>query len=217
MTQANRGIQVVRGTAAVLDRANVDTDIIISVTRVVTLKRGDYGPWALAALRLLPDGSLDPACSLNEPAARTACVLVAGENFGCGSSREHAVWALAEYGFKVVIAPSFGDIFYNNCFSNFVLPVRLTPDVNSRLMQALVRDPHIEVDLERCCITAGDFTTTFPIEPFWRQVLLKGQRMVDILLERKDEALAFETQAAAARPWLFHDPAYAGSTAKGAA
>ncbi len=208
MIDSAQGFRVVNGTAAVLDRANVDTDIIISVTKVFTLKKGLYGPWAFASLRFRGDGSPDPACSLNAPSAIGASVLVAGENFGCGSSREQAVWALQEYGFRVVIAPTFGDIFYSNCFSNFVLPIRLEPEVISRLMQALKDDSRIKVDLEHCRIEASGFMSVFPIEPFWQKMLMEGRRMVDMLLERKEDARAFELEVAAKRPWLFQKPRY---------
>lgn len=208
MEQQNLALRVVRGNAAILDRANVDTDTIIGIKRAVSGRRGEFGPWALAALRFLPDGSPDPECSLNAPASRGASVLVAGENFGCGSSREHAVWALAEYGFRVVIAPSFGDIFYGNCFENFVLPIRLSADDTNALMRKLELDADIAVDLERCVITAGDLQLQFAIDPFRREMLLAGKRMIDMLLARQEEADAFQAALAREKPWLFIEPEY---------
>lgn len=208
MSEQNRSLRVVEGKAAYVDRANIDTDIIINIKRLVICKPGEFGPWALEALRFLADGSPNPQCTLNAPTAVGANVLVAGENFGCGSSREAAVWALAEHGFRVVIAPSFGDIFYGNCFENSVLPIQLESEVHAQLMAEIVEAPAITVNLESSLISTGSLRIPFTIDPFRREMLMSGNRTIDMLLERQAEADAFQEKVAHIRPWLFLDPRY---------
>jgi 3-isopropylmalate/(R)-2-methylmalate dehydratase small subunit len=202
MEGTGEAMRVVSGPAVILERENIDTDVIINIKRCVTLKRGEYGPWALEALRYRADGSPDPACPLNGPPGDHAVVLVTGANFGCGSSRELAVWALRERGIQVVVAPSFGDIFFGNCFENFVLPIRLEASEHARLTRALRVDPQVTVDLDRCRIDAFELSLPFHVEALRRQMLLSGQRTIDMLMARLPEVRDFERRLAIERPWL---------------
>jgi len=202
MSAEGLAVRIVGGPAVVLDRANIDTDVIINIKRCVTLQRGEYGPWALEAMRFLPDGTPDPACPLNVPPGDTAKILIVGDNFGCGSSRELAVWALHERGIRVVIAPSFGDIFFGNCFENFLLPIRLPEAQHVRLAAEVKARGEAVVDLQRSTITCGSLELAFEIDATRREMLLKGQRMIDFILARRAEITAFEARVAAERPWL---------------
>jgi 3-isopropylmalate/(R)-2-methylmalate dehydratase small subunit len=214
MADPSQAFLRVSGPAAVLSRANIDTDVIISIKRAVAFKRGELGPWALESLRMRGDGTPDPACPLNSPPGDQAVVLVTGANFGCGSSREQAVWALRERGVRVVIAPSFGDIFYGNCFENFVLPIRMEPEPHAALAKAVANDPQVTVDLAECRVTCGSsLQVPFELDPVRRDMLMKGQRMIDLILERRPEVEAFELSVAQQRPWLAAEPAFDWSRA----
>ena len=192
------------GAAAPLLRANIDTDIIIRIERLTTLKGAALGPFALEALRFKADGSEDPDFVLNQSAFRTAPILLAGANFGCGSSREGAVTALMGRGIRCVIAPSFGDIFFNNCFQNGLLPIHLSEAQTQALALAAASGAPMTVDLmtQRITTHAGtvvDFTT----DPLRREGLLHG--LDDIGLTLKDDALlrAWQQQDRAKRPWMW--------------
>lgn len=194
----------VTGAATPLMRANVDTDVIIRIERLTSFQRDQLGPYAFEALRLRADGSEDPACVLNQPAFLRAPVLLAAENFGCGSSREGAVWALMGLGIRCVIAPSFGDIFFNNCFQNGVLPVRLPIAQVEALATQCAGGASVMVDLQEKAITAPDGRVSpFDIDPLRREALLHG--LDDIGLTLKDDALIREWQQAdrARRPWAW--------------
>jgi len=194
----------VSGAAAPLMRANVDTDVIIRIERLTAFQRDQLGPYAFEALRLRADGSEDPACVLNQPAFLRAPVLLAAENFGCGSSREGAVWALMGLGIRCVIAPSFGDIFFNNCFQNGVLPVRLPIAQVEALAAQCASGAPVTVDLQARILTAPDGrVSSFDIDPLRREALLHG--LDDIGLTLKDDALIREWQQAdhARRPWAW--------------
>ena len=194
----------VTGAAVPFMRANVDTDLIIRIERLTAFQRDQLGPYALEALRFRADGSEDPACVLNAPAFRHAPVLLAGDNFGCGSSREGAVWALMGLGVRCVIAPSFGDIFFNNCFQNGVLPVRLPLPQVEALAAQCAGGAAVTVDLHAKTITAPDgVQAAFAIDPLRREALLHG--LDDIGLTLKDDALIREWQSAdrVRRPWAW--------------
>jgi 3-isopropylmalate/(R)-2-methylmalate dehydratase small subunit len=165
-----------RGRLVALPRSDVDTDQIIPKQFLKGVERTGFGPALFYDWRYLADGSPNPAFELNSPAAHDATILVTGPNFGCGSSREHAVWALAEYGFRAVIAPSFADIFTANCYRNGLLPVRLPAAEVDALMRSTGGGLHeIVIDLEQQIIT-GDrgFTARFTADPYGRELLLRG-------------------------------------------
>lgn len=202
----------VTGAAVPLMRANVDTDVIIRIERLTAFQRDQLGPYAFEALRLRPDGSEDPSCVLNQPEFRRAPVLLAAENFGCGSSREGAVWALMGLGIRCVIAPSFGDIFFNNCFQNGVLPVRWPAAQVEALAAQCAGGAQVAVDLRTRTISAPDGqVSSFDIDPLRREALLHG--LDDIGLTLKDDALIREWQRAdrTRRPWAW--PAAQGAAA----
>lgn len=198
--------------AAVLLRPNIDTDVIIRIERLIDLDRAELGPYCFEALRRRPDGSPDPSFFLNDPAYAGARILLAGPNFGCGSSREGAVWALMGVGISCVIAPSFGDIFFNNCFQNGVLPIVLDLDTIGALAERVARDPQgnrLTVDLERqeLGFAGANEPIRFTIEPNRRQALLKGLDAIGVTLEREAEIAAFQARDKAARPWVWNLPA----------
>lgn len=195
---------VVTGAAPALLRGNLDTDIIIRIDRLAALKRDELGPYAMEALRYRPDGSADPGFILNQPAFCGAPFLLAGENFGCGSSREGAVWALQGIGVRCVIAPSFGDIFFSNCFQNGVLPIRLPAAQIEVLAAACAGGAPLQVDLGQCLLTAptGE-VMPFTIDPMRREGLLNG--LDDIGLTLKEDALicAWQREDRQRRPWAW--------------
>ncbi|AJG22004.1 3-isopropylmalate dehydratase small subunit [Cupriavidus basilensis] len=195
---------VVTGAAVPLLRANVDTDVIIRIERLTALPREQLGPYALEALRYRADGSEDPGCVFNQPAFRGAPVLLAGANFGCGSSREGAVWALMGLGVRCVIAPSYGDIFYNNCFQNGVLPIRLPAEAVQALAAQCASGAPVRVDLASATLSAPDgATVAFPVDRLRREALLHG--LDDIGLTLKDDALirAWQQADRTRRPWAW--------------
>ena len=195
---------VVTGAAPYLSQANLDTDVIIRIERLTALSRDELGRYAMEALRYLPDGSDDARFILNQPAFRGAPFLLAGENFGCGSSREAAVWALQGIGVRCVIAPSFGDIFFSNCFQNGVLPIRLPGAEVNALAAACAGGAHLSVDLRQCTLktSTGD-VTSFAVDQLRREGLLHG--LDDIGLTLKDDALicAWQAEDRQRRPWVW--------------
>ena len=183
------------GKVATLDRANVDTDQIIPKQFLKRIERSGFGRFLFYDWRFLEDGSLDPGFELNRPRFRGATVLLAGSNFGCGSSREHAPWALQDYGFRTVIAPSFADIFYNNCFKNGMLPIRLprrqVRDLFRRVREN--RDYTLTVDLESRTLRDGlGLNLEFPVEPFRRHCLLEGLDEIGLTLRHEEKISRFE-------------------------
>ncbi|MEX1075152.1 MAG: 3-isopropylmalate dehydratase small subunit [Pirellulales bacterium] len=184
------------GTVAALDRANVDTDQIIPKQFLKRIERTGFGQFLFFDWRFLPDGSLDPAFELNRPEAAGATILLARRNFGCGSSREHAPWALADYGFRVVIAPTFADIFFNNCFQNGMVPVKLSEEDVAELFRRVMAAGglyRLHVDLRACTIKddAG-FERTFTVDPFRRQCLLEGLDDIALSLRHVDAIAVWE-------------------------
>jgi 3-isopropylmalate/(R)-2-methylmalate dehydratase small subunit len=195
-----------RGVAAPLPMINVDTDMIIPKQLFLkTIKRTGLGKNLFDEMRYNPDGSEKPAFVLNKPAYRKAQILIAGENFGCGSSREHAPWALLDFGIRCVIAPSFADIFYNNCFKNGILPIALPKEEMAKLFDDAERGSNaiIAIDLEKQEITGPDGgKIRFEIEPFRKRCLLEGLDDIGLTLEKAAAIDSFEAKARLERPWL---------------
>jgi 3-isopropylmalate/(R)-2-methylmalate dehydratase small subunit len=199
-----RPFTVVHGRATPFMRPNIDTDVIVRIERLTSLAQDQLGPYAFEALRFRADGSEDPDCIFNQPLFRGAPFVLAGPNFGCGSSREGAVWALQGLGVRSVIAPSYGDIFYSNCFQNGVLPIRLPLEQVEALAARCTGGAEIMVDLERTTIVAPDGTSIpFTIDPLRREALLHG--LDDIGLTLKDDELirAWQARDRDARPWAW--------------
>jgi 3-isopropylmalate/(R)-2-methylmalate dehydratase small subunit len=181
------------GLVAPLARANVDTDQIIPKQFLKRIERTGFGQFLFYDWRYLPNGELNPSFVLNEPRYQGASILVADKNFGCGSSREHAPWALGEFGFRVIIAPSFADIFANNCFKNGMLPIAL-PDVEEIMRRAReVEGYELTVDLAARMITDGSgLAVGFEVEEFQRYCLLEGLDDIALTLKHEDAIKAFE-------------------------
>ena len=195
---------VVEGYAAPIMQDNIDTDIIVRVDRIAKLKRGQFAPWAFEAIRYLPDGSEDANFILNREPFRKAKILIAGANFGCGSSREMAVWAIEEFGIRCIIAQSYGDIFYGNCLQNGVLPIRLEGGQIDALARAAATGATVVVDLQACRI----FTTlTGPIEftlpDTQREALLNGLDEITQTLNMAASIDQFQQEDRRARPWVY--------------
>ena len=186
------------GIVAPLDRANVDTDQIIPKQFLKRIERTGYGQFLFFDWRLREDGSPDPDFELNRPGYRDASILVSGENFGSGSSREHAPWALLDFGFRCVIAPSFADIFYGNCFQNGLLPVRLSPGAVRRIMDNAQRRPgyRLTVDLEalRVWDNDEDVAESFEVDDFRRESMLRGLDDIGLTLQRETDIAGFEAR-----------------------
>jgi 3-isopropylmalate/(R)-2-methylmalate dehydratase small subunit len=194
-------------TAAPIMRGNIDTDVIIRIERLVgNSVRGTLGKWAFGALRYLPDGSDNPEFILNREPYRQAEILVTGPNFGCGSSREGAVWSLQELGIRAVIGSSFGDIFFANCFQNGILPIvvdKQTADNLAAEIEATQGAGKVSVDLEAQTITTPEGKTLrFDIDPRRREGLLQGLDEVMMTLQRDHEIRAFQEADRTARPWI---------------
>jgi 3-isopropylmalate/(R)-2-methylmalate dehydratase small subunit len=189
--------RVHKGKVAPLERANVDTDQIIPKQFLKRIERTGFGEFLFYDWRRSQDGKLDPTFPLNQPRHAGASVLVAGKNFGCGSSREHAVWALQDFGFRTVIAPSFADIFANNCVKNGVLAVVLTEEEVAELSRRAkeVPDYQVTVDLERLSVSHEDgFAASFQIDEFARHCLLNGLDEIGLTLQHEAEITAYESR-----------------------
>ncbi|MEM1346275.1 MAG: 3-isopropylmalate dehydratase small subunit [Pseudomonadota bacterium] len=192
------------GVAAPLPLMNIDTDMIIPKQFLKTIKRSGLGVNAFDELRYNPDGSENLEFVLNKPAYRQSKMLVAGDNFGCGSSREHAPWALADFGIRCIFATSFADIFYNNCFKNGILPIVLPQEAIDALMQDAERGANavLSVDLEAQTISRPDGQQIgFEIDPFRKHCLLNGLDDIGLTLEKEDAIAAFEAKRALTAPW----------------
>ena len=186
------------GVAAPLNRVNVDTDQIIPKQFLKRIERTGFGQFLFFDWRFLEDGEPNPDFILNQSGYDGASILIAGRNFGSGSSREHAPWALLDYGFRCVIAPSFADIFYNNCFQNGILPVSLPEEAMARLMANAAERPGyaVTVDLEdqRVADEGGDVSESFEIDPFRRHSLLNGLDDIGLTLQHEDAIDAYEAR-----------------------
>ena len=195
---------VLTGVAAPLPILNIDTDMIIPKQYLKTIKRTGLGKGLFSEMRYREDGSENPDFVLNKDAWRKAEILVAGDNFGCGSSREHAPWALLDFGIRCVISTSFADIFYNNCFKNGILPIVVSPDDLKKLMDDAERGANatLTVDLANQVIKGPDGgEVSFDIDPFKKHCLLNGLDDIGLTLEKASEIASFEAQNATVRPW----------------
>jgi 3-isopropylmalate/(R)-2-methylmalate dehydratase small subunit len=201
---------VLKGVAAPLLRANINTDVIIRIERLRDLEKGDLGRYAFESWRYRRDGSQDPAFVLNRPPYREARIMIAGDNFACGSSREAAVWALLSFGIRCVIAPSFGPIFYNNCFQNGVLPVVVPAEVVEDLaaeVEATQGEGKVVVDLARCVVVSpGGKETPFTVDALLREGMLKGLDQIELTRAREPQVQAFQARDRERRPWLLPSP-----------
>lgn len=207
--------QTLTAIVAPLDRSNVDTDAIIPKQFLKSIKRSGFGPNLFDAWRYLDDGEpgidnskrpLNPDFVLNQPRYQGARILLARENFGCGSSREHAPWALADYGFRAIIAPSFADIFFNNCFKNGILPIVL----DAALVDGLFKEVYdnegyqLTVDLAlQCVCTPAGKTINFEVDEFRKYCLINGLDDIGLTLQHVDDIKAYEQKRAQQAPWLF--------------
>ena len=191
--------------AAPLRMINIDTDIIIPKQFLKTIKRSGLGKSAFFDLRYNDDGSEKTDFVLNKPAYKGAHILLTGENFGCGSSREHAPWAILDMGIRCIIAPSFADIFYNNSFKNGILPIKLPQEQVDALMDEAENNPEgcIDIDLEKQTITRGNkLSFSFEIDPFRKKCLLGGLDDIGLTLEKAAQIDAFEKKDESKRPWV---------------
>ena len=203
------------GVVCPLDRANVDTDAIIPKQFLKSIQRTGFGPNLFDEWRYLDRGEpgqdssrrpLNPDFVLNDPRYAGAKILLARENFGCGSSREHAPWALADYGFRVLLAPSFADIFFNNCFKNGILPIVLGENIVNELFQAATRGEALRftVDLAAQTLVSSDGDEIrFDVDPFRKHCLLEGLDDIGLTLQHVDEIRAYEDRRRREAPWLF--------------
>ena len=203
------------GLVVPLDRANVDTDAIIPKQFLKSIKRSGFGPNAFDEWRYLDHGEpgmdnskrkINPDFVLNQPRYKGAQILLTRENFGCGSSREHAPWALEDYGFRVIIAPSYADIFFNNCFKNGLLPIRLDAAIVDALFKAETKNPgfRLRVDLEKQAITTPDGTVyPFEVDAFRKYCLLNGLDDIGLTMQHVGEIKTYEQRRKTEAPWLF--------------
>jgi 3-isopropylmalate/(R)-2-methylmalate dehydratase small subunit len=206
-----------KGIVAPLDRSNVDTDAIIPKQYLKSVKRSGFGPTAFDDWRYLDPGEpgmdhsqrrKNPDFVLNQEPFDRATILLARENFGCGSSREHAVWALTDFGFRAVIAPSFADIFFNNSFKNGLLPIALKEEEVDEIFKAVADQPglELEIDLPGQTVTAADGRQyTFEIDSFRKHCLVEGLDDIALTLQHADKIRAYETAQMEKTPWLFND------------
>ena len=211
-----KAFTVHQGLVAPLDRANVDTDAIIPKQFLKSIKRSGFGPNAFDEWRYLDHGEpgmdnskrpLNPDFVLNQTRYQSASILLTRENFGCGSSREHAPWALEDYGFRAIIASSYADIFFNNCFKNGLLPIVLSESIVDSLFKAVEANPgyQITVDLEKQTVnTPGGQTYAFEVDAVRKHNLLHGLDDIGLTLQHVDAIKAFEVTHKSAQPWLFN-------------
>ena len=193
------------GIAAPMPLVNIDTDMIIPKQFLKTIKRSGLGVNAFAEMRYNSDGSEVEDFVLNKPAYRESSILIAGDNFGCGSSREHAPWALLDYGIRCVISTSFADIFYNNCFKNGILPIKVTPEQRDALLAdaADIENPELKIDLNLQKISRPNGATiTFEIDPFRKECLLNGLDDIGLTLEKSEMIGSYEKKRSSTLPWL---------------
>ena len=193
------------GVAAPMDIINIDTDMIIPKQFLKTIKRSGLGKSLFFEMRYTNDGEENADFILNKPPYRSAQILVAGDNFGCGSSREHAPWALLDYGIRCVISTSFADIFYNNCFKNGILPIKVTPEQRDALLAdaADIENPELKIDLNLKKISRPNGATiSFEIDPFRKECLLNGLDDIGLTLEKSEIIRSYEQKRSSSLPWL---------------
>lgn len=193
------------GVAAPMPLVNIDTDMIIPKQFLKTIKRTGLGKSLFYEMRYNEDGSENQEFVLNQPAYRNAEILIAGDNFGCGSSREHAPWAIADFGIRCVISTSFADIFYSNCFKNGILPIKLPQEDVDKLMDDAERGANavVSIDLEAQTITGPDGgTISFEVDAHKKHCLLNGLDDIGLTLQKQSSISAFEEKQAASQPWI---------------
>ena len=197
------------GVAAPMDMINIDTDKIIPKLHLRTIKRTGLGKVLFEEMRYEPDGTEKPDFILNKDPYRDSKIIVAGDNFGCGSSREHAPWALLDFGIRCVISTSFADIFYNNCFKNGILPIRVTKEQLDALMADAcdTENPELTVDLVNMEIKRPNgVTVPFELDSFRRECLLVGLDDIGLTMQKREQIDSFEEQQNQAQPWLNSSP-----------
>lgn len=201
------------GIAVAMNRANVDTDAIIPKQFLKSIKRTGFGEYLFDGWRYLDEGQpgmdcsqrpLNPEFELNQPAFQGGTILLAGPNFGCGSSREHAPWALQQYGFKAIVSSSYADIFFNNCFKNGLLPIVLKEEEMQQLFGAVAAQPGIKatVNLEQQTVSLGSLSFGFQVDPFRRHCLMNGLDDIGLTLEHSELIKTYEAKRLAEQPWL---------------
>jgi len=192
-----------KGIAAPLPMINVDTDMIIPKQFLKTIKRSGLGKNLFHELRFDIQGNIKNDFILNWDPYKKATILIAGDNFGCGSSREHAPWSLLDFGFKCIIAPSFADIFYNNCFKNGILPIRLDQEKVNILMSEAKNKNQLTINLdEQKIILAGENVIEFDIDPFRKKCLVEGLDDIGLTLQKKDKISKYEESIKSSHPWI---------------
>ena len=190
------GFKTLTGKTVALDRVNVDTDQIIPKQFLKRIEKTGFGQFLFYGWRYLEEGKLDPEFELNQLENQGASILISNENFGCGSSREHAPWALQDYGFKVIIAPSFADIFYQNCLKNGVLPIRLEKEKVEYLLNAAKNQPYeLTINLEQETLSDRQgFSASFPVSAYWKNMLVNGWDEIEITLQLDEKIASYEQE-----------------------
>ena len=209
-----RKFKTFESIAAYIDRKNIDTDAIIPKQYLKAVTREGFGENLFDDWRYLEPGNLgddhslrkkNPEFFLYNPKYRGAKILITGDNFGCGSSREHAVWALMDYGFDVVISTSFADIFYNNCFKNGILPITISEDQIKEISEYSNRKEEISVNLPEQTISFGNKEIKFEIDQFKKKCLIEGLDDIALSLEKSEKIISYENKIKEAKPWIFND------------
>ena len=193
------------GNAIPIRITNVDTDMIIPKQFLKTIKRTGLGEYLFFELKFDQDGNKIDSFALNQDQYNGASILIAGKNFGCGSSREHAPWSIADYGIKCIIAPSYADIFYNNCFKNGILPITLKEEEIKEISEYSNRKEEISVNLSDQKITFGNKEINFEIDEFKKKCLLEGLDDIALSLEKSEKIINFESKIKNTKPWIFND------------
>tara|TARA_B100000427_G_scaffold297496_1_gene277912 strand:+ start:79 stop:684 length:606 start_codon:yes stop_codon:yes gene_type:complete len=194
-----------KGIPAYLPIANIDTDMIIPKQFLKTIKRTGLGKNLFFEMRYNDEGKEINNFILNQEPYRKSNILIAGKNFGCGSSREHAPWSLIDFGISCVISSSFADIFYNNCFKNGILPIKISEDQIKEISDYSRRKEEIKIDLPDQKIIFGNKETSFEIDPFKKKCLMEGLDDIALSLEKVDKILSFEQKLKSQKPWIFND------------
>jgi len=197
-----------RGIAALMPRINVDTDQIIPKQFMKRTEKSGYGKYLFSNWKYREDGTLNPDFELNREEFKGASILVAGDNFGCGSSREHAPWAISDHGFKVIISTSFADIFFSNCFKNGILPVKVTAEALKRLSDEIKATPGVSFDVDVAkqeLVTPGGTVIPYELDGFRKESLMKGMDDIDRTLKHADKIYIFEEKQSLKTPWLWRE------------
>ena len=197
---------ILKGIAAPLPMINVDTDMIIPKQFLKTIKRSGLGKNLFYELRYDLQGNIKNDFVLNWDPYKSASILIAGENFGCGSSREHAPWSLLDFGFRCIIAPSFADIFFNNCFKNGILPIKINQITIEKLIKIAEKKEQLTINLQNQQIILQDNSSiSFDIDPFRKKTLIEGLDDIALSLEKSEKIISFEKKIKSTKPWIFND------------